>query len=63
VIHVEAGLRSFDWNMPEEINRVVTDRLSDVLFITEPSARENLLNEGVPPSVSSVFWNNGSPVD
>lgn len=48
VIHVEAGLRSFDWNMPEEINRVVTDRLSDVLFITEPSARENLLKEGVP---------------
>lgn len=48
VIHVEAGLRSFDWHMPEEINRVVTDRLSDVLFITEPSARENLLKEGVP---------------
>lgn len=49
VIHVEAGLRSFDWNMPEEINRVVTDRLSDLLFITEPSARENLLREGTAP--------------
>jgi UDP-N-acetylglucosamine 2-epimerase (non-hydrolysing) len=47
VIHVEAGLRSFDWNMPEEINRVVTDRLSDLLFITEPSARDNLEREGV----------------
>lgn len=49
VIHVEAGLRSFDWNMPEEINRVVTDRLSELLFITEPSGRENLLKEGTPP--------------
>lgn len=49
VIHVEAGLRSFDWNMPEEVNRVVTDRLSDLLFTTEPSARENLLKEGTPP--------------
>jgi len=48
VIHVEAGLRSFDWNMPEEINRVVTDRLSDLLFTTEPSGRENLLKEGTP---------------
>jgi len=47
VIHVEAGLRSFDWGMPEEINRVVTDRLSDLLFITEPSARDNLVREGV----------------
>ena len=48
VIHVEAGLRSFDWSMPEEINRVVTDRLSDLLFVTEPSGRKNLLNEGTP---------------
>ncbi|HEY8469317.1 MAG TPA: UDP-N-acetylglucosamine 2-epimerase (non-hydrolyzing) [Longimicrobiales bacterium] len=48
VAHVEAGLRSFDWSMPEEINRVVTDRLSDLLFTTEPSANENLRREGVP---------------
>jgi len=47
VIHVEAGLRSFDRTMPEEINRVLTDRISDILFITEPSARDNLRNEGV----------------
>jgi UDP-N-acetylglucosamine 2-epimerase (non-hydrolysing) len=48
VAHVEAGLRSGDWTMPEEINRVVTDRLSDALFTTEPSANENLAREGVP---------------
>jgi len=48
VAHVEAGLRSGDWSMPEEINRVVTDRLSDLLFTTEASANENLRAEGVP---------------
>ncbi|MBC7404383.1 MAG: UDP-N-acetylglucosamine 2-epimerase (non-hydrolyzing) [Cytophaga sp.] len=47
VIHVEAGLRSFDRAMPEEINRVLTDQISDILFITEPSGRDNLLREGV----------------
>ena len=50
VIHVEAGLRSFDRAMPEEINRVLTDQISDLLFITEKSARENLLREGIPES-------------
>lgn len=48
VVHVEAGLRSGDWSMPEEINRVVTDRLSDLLFTTEASADDNLRAEGVP---------------
>ena len=47
VAHVEAGLRSFDREMPEEINRMVTDTLSDYLFITEKSGMENLKNEGV----------------
>ncbi|UCG52035.1 MAG: UDP-N-acetylglucosamine 2-epimerase (non-hydrolyzing) [Candidatus Latescibacterota bacterium] len=47
VAHVEAGLRSFDRTMPEEINRMVTDIVSDLLFTTEPSARKNLLREGV----------------
>jgi UDP-N-acetylglucosamine 2-epimerase (non-hydrolysing) len=47
VAHVEAGLRSFDRTMPEEINRVMTDAISDLLFTTEQSATENLLREGV----------------
>ena len=47
VIHVEAGLRSRDRGMPEEINRVLTDQISDLLFTTERSARENLLQEGI----------------
>lgn len=48
VAHVEAGLRSFDLSMPEEINRIVTDRLSDYLFVTEQSGLDNLKREGVP---------------
>jgi len=47
VIHVEAGLRSFDRTMPEEINRVLTDHMSDLLFVTEESGRVNLLKEGI----------------
>lgn len=48
IAHVEAGLRSFDRKMPEEINRILTDRLSDLLFVTEESALRNLAHEGVP---------------
>ena len=47
VAHVEAGLRSFDRAMPEEINRVLTDAISDILFTTEASANENLVREGI----------------
>jgi len=50
VAHVEAGLRSFDRTMPEEINRIVTDSLSDFLFTSEPSGHENLQREGVADS-------------
>jgi UDP-N-acetylglucosamine 2-epimerase (non-hydrolysing) len=47
IAHVEAGLRSFDRGMPEEINRLITDTISDYLFVTEPSGVANLLAEGV----------------
>jgi UDP-N-acetylglucosamine 2-epimerase (non-hydrolysing) len=47
IAHVEAGLRSFDRTMPEEINRVLTDHLSDLLFVSEPSGVQNLIKEGV----------------
>ncbi len=48
VAHVEAGLRSYDRTMPEEINRLVTDSVSDLLFVSEPSGIYNLMKEGVP---------------
>ena len=47
VAHVESGLRSFDQQMPEEINRIITDRISDLLFVTEESGLNHLINEGV----------------
>jgi len=46
VVHIEAGLRSFDRDMPEEINRILTDSISDLLFCTEQSAVDNLVKEG-----------------
>lgn len=49
VAHVESGLRSFDRKMPEEINRIVTDSITDIFFVTEESGRQHLLGQGVQP--------------
>ncbi|MBI5413549.1 UDP-N-acetylglucosamine 2-epimerase (non-hydrolyzing) [Candidatus Peregrinibacteria bacterium] len=61
VAHVEAGLRSFDWTMPEEINRVLTDRISDFLFCTEDSAVKNLRAEGI--SKNKIFMTGNVMID
>ncbi len=57
VAHVEAGLRSRDWAMPEEVNRVVTDRLSDFLLASSPDAVENLVAEGYHDDQISLVGN------
>jgi UDP-N-acetylglucosamine 2-epimerase (non-hydrolysing) len=57
VIHAEAGLRSFDRSMPEEINRVVTDSISDLLLVTEESGKVNLLHEGKSESAIAFIGN------
>ncbi len=57
VAHVEAGLRSFDRTMPEEINRLLTDSISDFLFVTEPSGVDNLKREGIAPGKIHLVGN------
>lgn len=57
LVHVEAGLRSFDRTMPEEVNRVLTDAISDLLFCTEQSGVDNLKNEGVAPEKIHLVGN------
>jgi UDP-N-acetylglucosamine 2-epimerase (non-hydrolysing) len=57
VIHVEAGLRSFDREMPEEINRVLTDQIADLLYTTERAAHNNLAREGIDPARARFVGN------
>jgi UDP-N-acetylglucosamine 2-epimerase (non-hydrolysing) len=57
VVHVEAGLRSFDRTMPEEINRLLTDQIADLLYTTERSAHANLAREGVAPERAHFVGN------
>ena len=61
VVHVEAGLRSGDRLMPEEVNRVLTDAISDMLFVTEKSGIENLKKEGV--AYDKVFFTGNVMID
>ncbi|HZV21149.1 MAG TPA: UDP-N-acetylglucosamine 2-epimerase (non-hydrolyzing) [Hyphomicrobiales bacterium] len=61
IAHVEAGLRSHDDAMPEEINRVITDRLSDLLFVTERSAIQNLIREGI--SAGKIVFSGNVMID
>ena len=61
VAHVEAGLRSFDLSMPEEINRMLTDRISDYLFTTERTAGDNLRREGI--AAEKVFFAGNVMID
>lgn len=57
LIHVESGLRSHDLSMPEEVNRIVTDRLSNLLFCSEQSGVDNLISEGVDPETIFLVGN------
>ena len=57
VAHVEAGLRSFDWTMPEEINRLITDRLSQLLLTPSKDANDNLAREGADPQSVCLIGN------
>ena len=59
--HVEAGLRSFDRTIPEEINRLLTDQMADLLFIHSPEAEENLIREGVDKA--KIFFTGNVMID
>jgi UDP-N-acetylglucosamine 2-epimerase (non-hydrolysing) len=61
VAHLESGLRSFDRDMPEEINRLLTDQIADLFFVTEQSGYDHLINEHVP--VSKIFFVGNTMID
>jgi len=61
IAHVEAGLRSFDRSMPEEVNRILTDHVSDLLFVTEESGLQNLRNEGI--SLDKIHFVGNTMID
>ncbi|WP_313803834.1 non-hydrolyzing UDP-N-acetylglucosamine 2-epimerase [Flavobacterium sp.] len=61
VAHVEAGIRSGDWTMPEEVNRVITDSITDYFFTTSHTANQNLVSQGVPSS--SIFFVGNTMID
>jgi UDP-N-acetylglucosamine 2-epimerase (non-hydrolysing) len=61
IAHVEAGLRSFDRGMPEEVNRILTDHLSDILFVSEESGLRNLEKEGIPQE--RIFFVGNTMID
>ena len=61
VAHVEAGIRSGDWTMPEEINRLVTDSITSYFFTTTPEAGENLKKSGMPNT--SIYWVGNTMID
>jgi UDP-N-acetylglucosamine 2-epimerase (non-hydrolysing) len=61
VAHVEAGIRSGDWSMPEEINRLVTDSITNFFFTTTPEASQNLIKSGC--DLNNIFWVGNTMID
>lgn len=61
VAHIEAGIRSFDWSMPEEINRIITDSICDFYFTTTEQADQNLINMGIDPG--KIFFVGNCMID
>jgi UDP-N-acetylglucosamine 2-epimerase (non-hydrolysing) len=63
IIHLEAGLRSFDKHMPEEVNRVLTDHISDIKLVTDPVGIQNLLDENCAKTGIDTFWVGNTMID